>query len=53
MTCEEARNNLPLFLYGELSFDEEEQVEVHVDECPACRIALAPVAAKASCPVVP
>jgi anti-sigma factor RsiW len=41
MTCEEARNILPLFLYGELSFDEEEQVEVHVDECPACRIALA------------
>ena len=41
MTCEEARKNLPLFLYGELSFDEEEQVEVHVDECPACRTALA------------
>ena len=31
MTCEEARKNLPLFLYGELSFDEEEQVEIHVD----------------------
>jgi hypothetical protein len=41
MTCEEARKNLPLFLYGELSFDEEEQVEVHVDECAACRLALA------------
>ena len=27
--CEEARKNLPLFLYGELSFDEEEQVEIH------------------------
>jgi hypothetical protein len=37
MTCEEARKNLPLFLYGELSFDEEELVEVHVDECAACR----------------
>ena len=37
MTCEEARKNLPLFLYGELSFDEEELVEVHVDECVACR----------------
>ncbi len=41
MTCEEARKNLPLFLYGELSFDEEESVEVHVDECAACRHALA------------
>ncbi len=41
MTCEEARKNLPLFLYGELSFDEEELVEVHVDECAECRRALA------------
>jgi HEAT repeat protein len=41
MTCEEAKKNLPLFLYGELSFDEEEQVEIHVDECAACRVALA------------
>jgi hypothetical protein len=41
MTCEEAKKNLPLFLYGELSFDEEELVEVHVDECAACRQALA------------
>jgi hypothetical protein len=41
MTCEEAIKNLPLFLYGELSFDEEELVEVHVDECASCRKALA------------
>jgi anti-sigma factor RsiW len=41
MTCEEARKNLPLFLYGELSFDDEEQVEIHVDECASCRVALA------------
>ncbi|HMD47744.1 MAG TPA: HEAT repeat domain-containing protein [Bryobacteraceae bacterium] len=41
MTCEEARKNLPLFLYGELSFDEEELVEVHMDECASCRVALA------------
>jgi anti-sigma factor RsiW len=41
MTCEETRKNLPLFLYGELSFDEEELVESHMDECPACRTALA------------
>ncbi len=41
MTCEETRKNLPLFLYGELSFDEEELVEGHMDECAACRAALA------------
>jgi len=41
MTCEETRKNLPLFLYGELSFDEEELVEVHIDECAACREELA------------
>jgi anti-sigma factor RsiW len=41
MTCEEARKNLALFLYGELSFDEEELVELHVDECRACREELA------------
>jgi HEAT repeats/Putative zinc-finger len=41
MTCEEARKNLPLFLYGELSFDEEELVENHMDECVSCRAALA------------
>jgi HEAT repeats/Putative zinc-finger len=41
MTCEETKKNLPLFLYGELSFDEEEQLESHMDECAACREALA------------
>jgi anti-sigma factor RsiW len=41
MTCGDAKKNLPLFLYGELSFDEEELVEVHVDECAACRQELA------------
>ena len=41
MTCEEAKKNLPLFLYGELSFDEEELVEVHIDECASCRGELA------------
>ncbi len=41
MTCEEARKNLPLFLYGELSFEDEELVEVHIDECSGCRQALA------------
>jgi len=37
MRCDEVRKTLPLFLYGELSFDEEEQVEMHVDECAGCR----------------
>jgi hypothetical protein len=41
MKCEDARKSLPLFLYGELSFEDEERLEVHVDECDACRAALA------------
>ena len=41
MTCEEARKNCRCFLYGELSFEDEEMVEVHMDECAACREALA------------
>ena len=40
MKCEEARKTLPLFLYGELSFEEEERLELHIDECAGCRIAL-------------
>jgi hypothetical protein len=41
MKCEDLRKSLPLFLYGELSFEDEEQLEVHIDECDACRDALA------------
>ncbi|MBV8817055.1 MAG: HEAT repeat domain-containing protein [Acidobacteriaceae bacterium] len=41
MNCEEIRNAIPLFLYGELSFDEEDAFEVHIDECPNCRVELA------------
>jgi len=41
MNCEEARKTIPLFLYGELSFDEEERLEAHLDECTGCREALA------------
>ena len=41
MKCDEARERMPLFLYGELSFEEEERLEVHVDECGGCRDALA------------
>ena len=40
MRCDEVRKTLPLFLYGELSFDEEERVEMHIDECAGCRDAL-------------
>ncbi len=41
MKCDEAKKTLPLFLYGELSFEEEERLELHIDECDACRDALA------------
>ncbi len=41
MKCEDARKTLPLFLYGELSFEDEERLEVHIDECDPCRAALA------------
>ena len=27
MKCDDVRRNLPLFLYGELSFEEEERLE--------------------------
>ena len=40
MKCEEAQEKLPLFLYGELSFEEEERLEGHIDECAGCRQAL-------------
>lgn len=37
--CEHARANFALLLYGELSFDEEERIESHVDQCADCRAA--------------
>jgi hypothetical protein len=39
--CAAVRNRLALLLYGELEFNEEEQVETHVDTCAGCRTALA------------
>lgn len=39
--CSDIRVQLPLLLYGELSFDEEEAVESHLDVCTECRAALA------------
>ncbi|MGH9675289.1 MAG: HEAT repeat domain-containing protein [Bryobacteraceae bacterium] len=37
MTCDFVRSRLALFLYGELSFDEEERLEQHVAACAGCR----------------
>ena len=37
MKCDEAAKVLPLFLYGELSFDAEDQFETHLETCAACR----------------
>jgi len=40
LDCGWARAQLALSLYGELSFDEEEKLESHVDACADCRKAL-------------
>jgi len=40
MTCDSVRGELSLMLYGELTFDEEERVESHLDSCADCRAAL-------------
>ena len=40
MDCKWARERLALLVYGELSFDDEERVESHLDGCEACRGAL-------------
>lgn len=40
MNCESVVKSLSLFLYGELSFDEEEAVHQHLAACEACRKAL-------------
>jgi hypothetical protein len=36
-SCDWARAQLSLLLYGELSFDEEEKVEAHLEACAECR----------------
>jgi hypothetical protein len=38
--CAAVRDQFALLLYGELSFDEEERVESHLDGCAECRQAL-------------
>jgi anti-sigma factor RsiW len=40
LKCTAVREQLGLLLYGELSFDEEERVESHLDACADCREAL-------------
>jgi hypothetical protein len=40
LTCAAAREQFATLLYGELSFDEEERIESHLDVCGECRGAL-------------
>ncbi|MGI8742021.1 MAG: HEAT repeat domain-containing protein [Bryobacteraceae bacterium] len=37
MKCEEAAKTLPIFLYGELSFEAEDELESHLENCANCR----------------
>jgi HEAT repeats/Putative zinc-finger len=39
-SCKNVREQFALLLYGELSFDEEEGIESHLDGCAECRTAL-------------
>ena len=41
MKCDQVQESIPLFLYGELSFDEEDRFEAHIDECGECQNELA------------
>ncbi len=41
MTCQDAQSSLSLYLYGELDFAREEQIENHLAECAACQLSLA------------
>ena len=40
LTCEAVERQLDLFLYGELSFTEEEQLQRHLESCAHCRARL-------------
>jgi len=40
LNCKNVQGQFALLLYGELSFDEEERVESHLDGCAECRTAL-------------
>jgi hypothetical protein len=41
MNCQEVQCSLSLYLYGELDFAQEEELESHLAECAACQLALA------------
>jgi len=43
MTCDVVCKQLPLVLYGELTFDEEEAVHQHLDGCGPCQAEMAAV----------
>jgi hypothetical protein len=40
MSCDWVAKSIPLYFYGELTAEEEERVDAHVDECAACAGAL-------------
>lgn len=40
MDCDRVRESLPLYLYGELSLDQEHAVEDHLSDCADCRQAM-------------
>lgn len=40
MNCQQAQLSLSLYLYGELEFAQEEELERHLDECALCELAL-------------
>ena len=40
MNCETVKKDLALFLYGELTLEEEQALQDHLDACAACRQAL-------------
>ncbi|MBV9264894.1 MAG: HEAT repeat domain-containing protein [Acidobacteriaceae bacterium] len=40
MTCQQVQSELSLYLYGELDFAREEQVEEHLGGCAFCRLVL-------------
>lgn len=40
MTCQQVQRNLSLYLYGELDFAQEEELERHLEQCAWCERAL-------------
>jgi anti-sigma factor RsiW len=40
MTCQSVTEQIPLYLYGEVAAQAEEEIEAHLHQCPACRAEL-------------